>query len=87
MLNNVTLTNFQRHTKLSVDLPSGLTALRGSNEAGKSTLLRGICYALFGVGALNSSLEETVTWDEPVNTLKAEVTCTADGVTYTVKRG
>lgn len=87
MLNNVTLTNFQRHTKLSVDLPSGLTALRGSNEAGKSTLLRGICYALFGVGALNSSLEETVTWDEPVNTLKAEVTFTADGVTYTVKRG
>ena len=87
MLNNVTLTNFQRHTKLSVDLPSGLTALRGSNEAGKSTLLRGICYALFGVGALNSSLEETVTWGEPVNTLKAEVTFTADGVTYTVKRG
>ena len=87
MLNNVTLTNFQRHTKLSVDLPSGLTALRGANEAGKSTLLRGICYALFGVGALNSSLEETVTWDEPVNTLKAEVTFTADGVTYTVKRG
>lgn len=87
MLNKVTLTNFQRHRNLEVVLPGGLTALRGSNEAGKSTLLRAICYALFGVGALNSSLEEAVTWGEPVNTLKVVVQFTADGVTYEVRRG
>lgn len=87
MLNKVKLTNFQRHRSLEVTMTGGLTALRGSNEAGKSTLLRAICYALFGVKALGESLDETVSWGEPVNTLKVELEFASEGVTYTVTRG
>lgn len=86
MLNRVKLTNFQRHRALEVSFTGGLTALRGSNEAGKSTLLRGICYAMFGTKALAESLDETVTWGEAVNTLKVEVDVTIEGVAYSLKR-
>jgi DNA repair exonuclease SbcCD ATPase subunit len=87
MLNKVTLTNFQRHRSLEVNFQQGFTALRGSNEAGKSSLLRGICYALFGAKAMPESLDALVTWGEPVNTLKVELDLTIEGVTYSVKRG
>lgn len=87
MLNKIKLTNFQRHRTLEVSFGGGISALRGSNEAGKSTLIRGICYALFGAKALSHSLDETVTWGEPVGTLKAELEIGIDNVVYNVKRG
>lgn len=87
MLQRVKLTNFQRHRNLDVAFGGGLTALRGANEAGKSTLLRGVCYAVFGVSALADSLEETVTWGEDTKTLRAEVDLLLDGVVYSIKRG
>lgn len=87
MLNKITLTNFQRHRNLEVVFNAGISALRGSNEAGKSTLIRAICYALFGTKALPMSLSETVTWGEPEASLKVVLEFTTDSVVYTVKRG
>lgn len=87
MLNRIKLTNFQRHRSLEITFNAGISALRGSNEAGKSTLIRSICYALFGAKALPVSLDETVTWGEPVNSLKVELELNVDGVVYTIKRG
>jgi DNA repair exonuclease SbcCD ATPase subunit len=87
LLLNVSLTNFQRHRHLSVTFNGGLTALRGANEAGKSTLLRGICYVLFGVKVLGIPLEDLVTWGEEVKTLKGTVDLQVDGVVYSFKRG
>lgn len=87
MLNRIRLTNFQRHRALEVVFNGGLTALRGANEAGKSTLLRSICYALFGVKGLGATLDELVTWGEDPKTLRVELELSVDGMTYTVKRG
>jgi DNA repair exonuclease SbcCD ATPase subunit len=87
MLNKIKLTNFRKHTSTEMSLGNGLVVLRGSNEAGKSTLIEGICYALFGVKALRSSLDDAVTYGEPVGSLKAELDITVDGVEYNVKRG
>lgn len=87
MLNSIQLTNFQRHRNLKIDFTGGINALRGSNEAGKSTLLRGICYALFGLKAMSVGLADLVTWGEPENSLKVELTLAVDGATYTIKRG
>lgn len=87
MLNKITLTNFQRHRHLEVVFNAGISALRGSNEAGKSTLIRAICYALFGAKALPMSLSETVTWGEPETSLKVVLEFVVDSVVYTVKRG
>jgi DNA repair exonuclease SbcCD ATPase subunit len=86
MLDRVHLHFFQQHRDLEVSLGGGLTAIRGANEAGKSTLLRGICYALFGVKAMPDTLESLVTWGEDVKKLKSEVSFTADHVQYHVKR-
>lgn len=87
MLDRVKLTCFQQHRDLEVKLGPGLTAIRGANESGKSTLLRGICYALFGAKAMPDTLENLVTWEEDVKKLKSEVDFTVEGVTYSVKRG
>ena len=87
MLNSIELNNFGKHRNLAVTFDAGLSAIRGENEAGKSTLLRAIAYALLGSGALPQSLEETVTWGEPVQSLSVRLTLTLDGVEYHVKRG
>lgn len=87
MFKQIKLSNFRRHTDLTVNFDDGLTVLRGGNEAGKSTILLAVSYALFGVKALPLSLEDTVTHGEPVNTLKVVLTAVVDGIEYTVKRG
>ncbi len=87
MLNRIKLSNFRKHRDTDLPLQQGLVVLRGLNEAGKSTLIEGICYALFGVKALRSSLEEAVTWGEAVATLKADLWVVVDGVEYHIRRG
>lgn len=87
MLMRLKLTNFRKHRDTELMLQHGLTVLRGNNEAGKSTLIEAICYALFGVKALRSSIDEAVTHDEPVNTLRVELVVMIDGVEYSVRRG
>jgi DNA repair exonuclease SbcCD ATPase subunit len=87
MLNRIKLTNFQKHRSLEVVFNGGLTALRGANEAGKSTLLRAICYALFGIKGLGATLEELVTWGEDVKTLRVVLELNIDGIVYSISRG
>lgn len=87
MLKHISMRNFRKHTSTDIDLQEGLVVLRGSNEIGKSTCIEAICYAMFGVKALRSPLEDAVTRGEPVNTLKVVLTAVVDGVEYTIKRG
>lgn len=87
MLNKITLTNFRKHVDATFEFGEGLSAIRGSNEAGKSTAIEAIAYALFGVKAIRSSLEDAVTWGSPVASLKVVLELTVDGVNYTVSRG
>ena len=86
MINSITLTNFKRHENLTISFGAGFTAIRGSNEQGKSTILQAIAYALFGTKALTDSLDDTVTWGQPVSTLRVDLEFSIDGVPYTVRR-
>lgn len=86
MLNQITLTNFKRHESLSVEFGSGINAVKAENEAGKSSLLQAIAYALFGSRALPDSLDDVVTFGKPVNSMKVELYFTLQGVKYKLSR-
>lgn len=86
MLKQIKLTNFKRHESLTISFADGLTAIKGGNEAGKSTLIQAIAYALFGTKALPYSLEDTVTHGKPANTLKVVLDFVVDGVDYCITR-
>ncbi len=87
MLQKLTLQNFKRHRDLTIDFTSGINCVRGGNEYGKSSVLHAIGYALFGSKSLNVSLDEAVTWGEPVSTLKVTLTLQLQGDTFTFARG
>ena len=53
MLNQLILTNFQKHAHLTHTFKPGLTLVTGANWAGKTTILRAVLYALFGTSAVN----------------------------------
>lgn len=86
MLNQLTLTNFRRHKDLTINFTAGLQLLRGSNEAGKTTVVESILYALFGTRALRSKLESVVSRGEKESALKVVLTFTHDGVDYQITR-
>lgn len=86
MLKQIKLTNFKKHESLSVEFGLGLVALKGGNEAGKSTLIQAVAYALFGTKALPYSLEDTVTYGKPVGTLKVTLEFEVAGKVYTITR-
>jgi DNA repair exonuclease SbcCD ATPase subunit len=87
MLKKITIKNFRKHTNSVFSFEDGLSVMRGANEAGKSTLLEAIAYALFGVKALRSPLAEAVTWGEPENTLKVVLEISVDFIDYVISRG
>jgi predicted ATP-dependent endonuclease of OLD family len=44
MITHLKLTKFKRHEALEVNFESGLTAMGGANEAGKSSVLHALLY-------------------------------------------
>ncbi|MBD3212670.1 MAG: AAA family ATPase [Candidatus Lokiarchaeota archaeon] len=48
------LKNFKRIKSANVRFPNGILAVIGPNEAGKSTIIKGILFALFGSSAFDS---------------------------------
>lgn len=86
MLKRLKAKNFRKLVDAELTFGPGLTAVRGANEAGKSTLLEAVAYALHGAKACRESMEDVVTWGEPKNSVKVELDVVVDGVTYVVKR-
>jgi DNA repair exonuclease SbcCD ATPase subunit len=87
MINTLQLTNFRQHRDLTLNFTLGTNCIRGTNESGKSTILSAILYAFFGAKALNQTLEDVVTYDQPVSSLKVQMMFTLHGVEYQVSRG
>lgn len=87
MIKNLTLNNFRKHTEAEFNFSAGLTVVRGSSEAGKTTLAEAILYCLFGSSALRESLDKVVTYDCPESSLKAALVFSLDGVDYKIMRG
>lgn len=52
ILKSLTLTNFKKHARFELQFDTGLTVVRGENWAGKSTIIHGILFALFGPSAV-----------------------------------
>lgn len=86
MIEYLKLTNFKRHENLEINFQCGLTLLAGPNEAGKSSVIHAILYALYGSRALPRSLDGTVTYDKPVNSLRVDLRIRVGGVPYTIYR-
>lgn len=87
MLRTLTLKNFRKHEDSEFSFTDGLTVIRGSNEAGKSSLGESVMYALFGANMLRESLDAVVTYDKPESSLKVALTFQLDGVDYKIVRG
>lgn len=56
------LTNFKRHKVLQITFADNLNVIRGPNWAGKSSVLHGVLFALFGVSAIPGKKEDLQTW-------------------------
>lgn len=86
MIKNISLNYFRKHESLCLNLGEGLQTFRGINEAGKTTILEGAAYSLFGSKALRTSLADTVTWGHKDTELKTSVDLEIDGQTFTFQR-
>lgn len=86
MLKTLTLKCFRKHEDLTIDFTSGLNVIRGASEAGKSSLLEAVLYALYGGRALRTTLAEAVTWGQPEAKLKVRLDIEAQGRTFTFER-
>lgn len=86
MIQELKLTNFKRHRDLTINFTEGLQVLRARNEGGKSSVIHGISYALFGSKGLPDSVDETVTWGEDVKSMKVELTINFGSETFKFTR-
>ncbi len=86
MLRKLKLTKFRKHEDLEIVFGEGTTAIRGANERGKSSMLLGIAYALYGSGVLPLPLSEIVTWGCKESDLKVELDLEVGGAVHLFKR-
>jgi DNA repair exonuclease SbcCD ATPase subunit len=86
MLRKLTTKNFRKLEDNVFEFGPGLQVVRGANEAGKSTMLEAIAYALFGAKACRESLEQVVTWGKDAKSLAVELAVVFEDVEYVVTR-
>lgn len=63
MIDYVELKNFRKHIEYRADFTTGINVFHAENEGGKTTILEGISYALFGARACRNS--DYTTWGQP----------------------
>lgn len=76
--------NFKKLGTASFSFTPGLNAVVGDNAQGKTTLLRAVATALFGVSVLPGKAEDVATWG--TDSWGLTLVFTAKGLTYTVTR-
>ena len=76
MINQLRLIDFFVHKSKTFDFTTGLTGIIGPNESGKSLVMEGIRYALFGTAALRYGAAE----------VHVEMDFSVKGVSHTVVR-
>ncbi len=86
MLKKLVTKNFRKLEDNTFEFGPGLQVVRGANEAGKSTMLEAIGYALFGAKACREALAQIVTWGKPANSVAVELVLELGGVEYVVTR-
>lgn len=87
-LNKIKLEYFLKHEHLELEFTDGLNTIRGKNEIGKSSLIEGLGYNLFGSAALEGTLEETLNWNaKSKSALKTFTEFEHAGSKFTCSRG
>jgi DNA repair exonuclease SbcCD ATPase subunit len=85
MLNSIHLTNFRQHTSKAVHFLPGNTALRGENEAGKTTIIESVMYLMGGSKRCRNS--DFTTWGAKASSTKVEGVFTFNGISVRATRG
>lgn len=86
MFRELNLKFFRQHEDRTFHFDKGVVALRGANEAGKTTILEAIAFAFFGATSLRESLEDVVTYDHKPTELRVRLVFELNGTEYTVTR-
>lgn len=86
MLQTLTLKNFRQHEDRTFQFTEGLNVIRGANEAGKTTILEAMNYAMFGAVALRDPVDEVVTYGRSRTTLAVELQLLFNNVSYNISR-
>jgi len=82
ILNSIELENIRSYNKESIEFPRGITLFEGDIGSGKSTVLMGIEFALFGLGSQKAESLLAKKAKQGSVTLKFQV----DGTVYEIKR-
>ncbi|ACO03573.1 MAG TPA: hypothetical protein DEP48_02005 [Persephonella sp.] len=84
ILKRIYLKNFLTHTETEINFPDkGITVFIGENGAGKSSIIEGISYALYGKTS-KGNLQDIVQWGK--NEAKVELDFIKGGETYRIER-
>lgn len=86
MFRTLNLTNFMKYESHTFAFTDGINVVRGASEAGKSTMLRALLYALGGVRATGLAADELVRWGARAAHMSVVLDIHIDGVTYNIKR-
>lgn len=84
MIKSLKLKNFKKHKDLSVDFTDGLNIITGDNYTGKSSILHGILFCLFGPSAVPGG--NAIIVNNGATTVKGELTFEAHGSEYKIER-
>lgn len=87
MFTELSLTNFRKCRDDVMHFGPGLTAIRGGNEASKSTRFEALAYAMFGSEALREPLADVVTWGEKESSLKVVLKLQVNANKVEIRRG
>jgi exonuclease SbcC len=86
-LNQLRLKNFRQHGDTTVDFDTGLTGIIGPNGSGKTTILEGIAWALYGMPAARGTREGIRSLRAPARAgVKVELDFNLGGHRYKVAR-
>lgn len=86
-LNRLHLRNFRQHADTTIDFDSGLTGIIGPNGSGKTTILEGIAWALYGMPAARGTRESIRSLRAPARAgVKVELDFDLAGHRYRVVR-
>lgn len=77
--------NFKRLGTFAADFTAGLNVISGENARGKSTILKAIKLAFYGIASIPGKKEDIPTWGQDKWTV--ELTFFANGDTYHIIRG
>src|SRR3984893_857007 len=87
-LNAISLANFRQHANTHVTFGTGLTGIIGPNGSGKTTILEGIAWALYGNSAARGTRESIRFSRAPARSVvRVELDFELAGHRYRVVRG